>query len=283
LKGIDFIEQRLKDDLSVFAVATMIGYSFYHFSRLFHGITGFAPKSYILRRRLTEASRELRETDKKIIDIAFDYQFGNHESFSRAFRNFFGMNPMAYRKGKALGILPLVPRITGETLIQTDKMKDLQPEIITLPKIQLAGFPTFFKETDDGRIIGELWVKFLKEMPRLTNRIVPERYYQVQYWSANEELGGWFFLIAVEVGDMENIPPLFSAKLITSARYLRFVHRGLPNRVGDTYKYIYNQWLPNTDYRLPHPFNFELCGDRYKGPDNEDSESDIFIPIGEAE
>ena len=71
----------------------------------------------------------------------------------------------------------------------------------------------------------------------------------------------------------------FTAKILPKQTYLRFFHHGLANKVGYTYKYIYETWLPDTEYKLPHLYNFEYYGDGHKGPYNEDSVSEIYIPV----
>ncbi|WP_088832481.1 GyrI-like domain-containing protein [Paenibacillus tyrfis] len=44
-------------------------------------------------------------------------------------------------------------------------------------------------------------------------------------------------------------------------------------------KYIYETWLPQSEYALILPYEFEYYGSAYQGPDNEDSETEIYIPI----
>ena len=78
---------------------------------------------------------------------------------------------------------------------------------------------------------------------------------------------------------MEKIPVHFTAKIIPRQKYLRFFHRGLSARVGETYRYIYEKWLPQSEYRLPYQYNFEFYGELYKGPCTEDSISEIYIPV----
>ncbi len=87
LRAIEFIEINLKSDLRVIDCSNQVNYSLYHFIRLFQNITGFSPKSYIQQRRLSESLKELIEGQKKVIEIAFDYQFGSHEAYSRALKN----------------------------------------------------------------------------------------------------------------------------------------------------------------------------------------------------
>ena len=93
------------------------------------------------------------------------------------------------------------------------------------------------------------------------------------------EFGGLYFFIVGEVSDINEIQPQFVIKIIPHSRYLRFIHKGLANKVGYTYKYIYNQFLPETDYKLTKPFNFEFYDKKCLGPYNPGSGSEIYIPI----
>ena len=61
--------------------------------------------------------------------------------------------------------------------------------------------------------------------------------------------------------------------------YIKFIHKGLSSKVGYTYQYIYTEWLPETDYKLSYLFNFEYYGEAHKGPFNEESETEIYIPV----
>lgn len=54
---VDFIEAQLQEDLSVAELSRRAGYSLYHFFRLSQGVTGYSPKEYIIRRRITEAAK----------------------------------------------------------------------------------------------------------------------------------------------------------------------------------------------------------------------------------
>ena len=53
---------------------------------------------YLMRRRLSEALNPVLNSDRKIIDIAMNYQFQTAEGFSRAFKRLFGANPSEIRK-----------------------------------------------------------------------------------------------------------------------------------------------------------------------------------------
>jgi AraC family transcriptional regulator len=279
LKSVKYIEENLKSEIDVFKVSQEVCYSLYHFIRLFQSITGFSPKNYIQQRRLTETVHELRNTDKKIVDIAYDFQFGSHESFTRAFRKQFNLNPSEIRNGHSLSSLPLVTAITPEYIYQSDKVRTVPPELVELPEKILVGISFFISDDTEINDLSIEWARFLNEAHTIKNKTVPECYYQVQYWSENQEIGGLFFFTGTEVTQVTDINPLFVVKTIPKGKYLRFIHKGFSNKVGYTYKYIYTQFLPDTDYKLTKPFNFEYYGEKCKGPYNEDSESEIYIPI----
>jgi AraC family transcriptional regulator len=279
LKSVSYIEQNLQKEIDVFEVSKEVCYSLYHFTRLFQSITGYSPKSYIQQRRLSEAAKELRETNNKIADIAYDYQFGSPESFSRAFRNQFNVNPKEVRKGHPLTALQIVNPITAEYVYQSDKLRCKPPELLKLSERILVGISFFISDNDQVNDLSREWNRFNSEVHTIRNMVIPERFYQVQYWSENQDLGGLYFFTGIEVSKVENINPLFVIKTIPSGNYLRFIHKGLANKVGYTYKYIYNEFLPNTEYKLTRSFNFEYYGEKCLGPYNENSESEIFIPV----
>jgi AraC family transcriptional regulator len=279
LKSVKFIEENLKAEIDVFKVSREVCYSLYHFIRLFQSITGFSPKNYIQQRRLTEAVHELRNTDKKIVDIAYDFQFGSHESFTRAFRKQFHVKPTEIRNGYSLTSLPLVNPITAEYVYQTDKIRCMPPELIEMPEKMMVGISFFISDDTEITDLSKEWMRFINEAHIIKNKVIPECYCQVQYWSENQEIGGMFFFTGVEVNQATDVNPLFVIKTIPKGKYLRFIHKGFANRVGYTYKYIYTQFLPDTDYKLTKPFNYEYYGEKCLGPYNEDSESEIFIPV----
>ena len=222
---------------------------------------------------------ELRITNKKISDIAFEYQCGSPETFSRAFRKQFNLNPTEIRNGHSLTSLPLVNAITPEYIYQSDKARTIPPELIELPEKILVGISFFISDDTEINDLSKEWARFINEAHTIKNKTIPECYYQMQYWSANQELGGMFFFTGTEVTQAIDINPLFVVKTIPKGKYLRFIHKGLANKVGYTYKYVYTQYLPDTDYKLTKPFNYEYYGVNYKGPYNEQSESEIYIPV----
>lgn len=75
-----------------------LGYSEFYTTRKFKEITGMPFRDYLRRRKLAFALKEVRDSEKSLLDIAFDYGFSSHEAFTRAFKNTYGIAPSEYRK-----------------------------------------------------------------------------------------------------------------------------------------------------------------------------------------
>lgn len=95
---LHFIETHLTEDLRLALLAQHAGYSRFHFHRIFRKMIGKSVVDYIRERRMTRAEKDLISTDRRVVDIAFDYGFGSQESFTRAFHKTYDMTPGRYRK-----------------------------------------------------------------------------------------------------------------------------------------------------------------------------------------
>lgn len=92
-RGLKFIEDHLEDEVTILDVARAAGYSQFHYSRLFSKFLKCSIYDYIIKRKLSEACKVLLSEDKKVVDVAYQFAFKSHESFSRAFKRLFGMPP----------------------------------------------------------------------------------------------------------------------------------------------------------------------------------------------
>lgn len=80
--AIDFIEDHLSEEISVASVAALVGFSEYHFHRIFQGMLGESVAAYIRKRRISEAAKQLELTDSPILGLALASGFETQESFS---------------------------------------------------------------------------------------------------------------------------------------------------------------------------------------------------------
>ncbi len=67
-------------------------------NNLFQKLTGSTPMEYLFRIRMEQAKTLLRETDLKIIDIAFECGYSSSQYFANTFKQATGTTPTEYRK-----------------------------------------------------------------------------------------------------------------------------------------------------------------------------------------
>lgn len=95
-KVIDYIEENLKCEISISELASISGYSIYHFCHVFCSYVGMPVALYITRRKLYHAIFEMQ--NNKMIEIVHLYGFDTYSGFYKAFRREFGCSPKKYLK-----------------------------------------------------------------------------------------------------------------------------------------------------------------------------------------
>lgn len=102
LEAVDRMQKHIALNLdrpiSLADLADAAGYSPWHSARLFKEYLGKTPFEYIRLLRLTESAKLLGNSKTKVVDVAFDFLFGSHEGFTKAFTKAFGLPPAQYRK-----------------------------------------------------------------------------------------------------------------------------------------------------------------------------------------
>ena len=92
------IKEHNDEALTLHFLSRKLGYSEFYMTRKFREILGMQFKEYLRRRKLAFALKEVRDSDRNLLDIAVDYGFSSHEAFTRAFKEAYGITPSEYRK-----------------------------------------------------------------------------------------------------------------------------------------------------------------------------------------
>lgn len=96
-RAIEYINDNLSTEVSLEALATVVGMSMYYFIQLFKQSIGCTPHQYVLQCRVERAKQLLRTTKLPIIDIALQVGYKNQSHFTKVFRKLTGTTPREYR------------------------------------------------------------------------------------------------------------------------------------------------------------------------------------------
>ncbi len=94
---LEYIQEHLKDDLSLKTLARESGLSQFTFATLFQRTMGKSPHKHVLHLRMANAASLLRETKTAVADVALLCGFRTVPHFCVAFRKSFGQSPTEYR------------------------------------------------------------------------------------------------------------------------------------------------------------------------------------------
>lgn len=94
----EYLDNHLRDDVTLAEIAQVVGMSPYHFARRFKQSTGIAPHQYLIARRMALARSLLRETDLPIAEIAHRVGCSNQSHFSTLFHRAEAVTPRMFRQ-----------------------------------------------------------------------------------------------------------------------------------------------------------------------------------------
>jgi AraC family transcriptional regulator len=95
---LEFVEERLGDDLRLEQMAAEAGLSPFHFARQFRESTGVTPHQHVLEQRIARAKSLLKLRNLSMQQIAEDTGFGSATNLARSFRLREGVTPGAWLK-----------------------------------------------------------------------------------------------------------------------------------------------------------------------------------------
>lgn len=158
----------------------------------------------------------------------------------------------------------------------------MEPKIITLSEKNLVGMRIETSISNFGS--PQLWQTFMPRRKEIENRI-EGAYYSIQVYPAGFQMKDFTpttlfdYWAAIEVESEPSPPSRMESFKLPGGAYAVFIHRGPMSTFQQTLGYIHGQWLPNSEFELDERPHFELLGDHYLGPNNPDSEEEVWVPI----
>jgi AraC-like DNA-binding protein len=97
------MHERIEEPWTVAALASAAGMSRSAFASRFKEMVGETPLEYLTRWRIYQAAVLLRESDKKLIDVAHSIGYDSDGSFNKTFKRIVGVTPGEYRRQPKTG------------------------------------------------------------------------------------------------------------------------------------------------------------------------------------
>lgn len=93
-----FMEEQVHTNLTLDQISAYAGMGKYHFSHMFKKWYGISPMQYYTSKRMEQACDLLQKSVLSVEEIAEQLGYLDSGYFRKAFKNYFGLTPTAYRK-----------------------------------------------------------------------------------------------------------------------------------------------------------------------------------------
>lgn len=243
-KMIDYIENNLDNEINFNQLSKITNTNIFILERIFMFLTNMTITEYIKKRRLSKAFEDIRNTNLKIIDIAFKYQYNSAPSFNRAFKQLFNITPTECRKG--IGNYKIIPKEYFE-INKTNYNFDY--EIKKINSITLYCYHITSKNHSD------LLYKIRELYKKVKNNNYYKEFNEVGMYGIFFKMGN---LYNYYLGSTKYFPNL-EKYAIEENKYAIFklVSRK-QNDIVSLEKKINKQWIPSTNYNAKNNLKIEL-------------------------
>ncbi len=289
-KAIDYMEERLLQDIGAKEVADAVHISPFYFQKCFKMVTGYSIGEYLRNRRLYLAGLEVlgrgAPGEGKVIDLAYKYGYDTPESFTRAFARFHGLSPMQLRTQphRLKVFLPLIVEISvkgGNRMDFTIEKREA---------MKMIGFERTFSFETAYQEIPKFWDEFCEKHCKRDVPCGPGE--EAVRQTIAECMVGEFGVCVEDEADMEHfryyiagayqggqVPEGMKVFEVPAGEWAKFKCVGpMPEALQTVNTRIFNEWLPgNQEFEAAFHMNIEWYSG--KDTDSEAYESGIWIPV----
>lgn len=250
---IDYIEDHFEEVIDIDNLAAIANLSKYYYQRLFYRLTNKTVGEYLKLRRLAKASKLIKETEMRILDIAIQCGFSNHGNFSKVFKEVYHITPDEYRKSKihldqfikpdiALNYVLVdigVPLIVDQMVLEINK-RQIESNKVFIGKSKLA----FIEDLNEPKInkFTELWQDLKLEDDQVG----------VDILTLSEQPGYFNYFVGVE-GD--KIKEDYETRVMPQGDYIVCSYEAenfdilVNESLYKASRYLFDTWLPNHELK----------------------------------
>ncbi len=285
-RAVDYIKNNIEEQITLAELADYVGYSQYHFLRIFCEQTGKNPIEYVRAEKLSCASNDLF-SGLKILDIAVKYGYETASGFSKAFKKEFGYTPTKYISHMA--------RLESKDTYISDRSKKMKFEIIEKGPFKVVGYgiKTNINSENFTKEVAAFWGQYDINgwEEKLYSKLNPPKHGEVGV-SASDEAGNLTYVLGVITDSIENVESDMIVVDIPAAKYAVFTtppvdyskKNGLEGKkefereIKNTWRYIFEKWFKNSGYQYDDSkMDFEYYDERCHF--RKDTVMDIYVPV----
>ncbi|KJY93431.1 AraC family transcriptional regulator [Vibrio neptunius] len=287
-KVLSFIHQHINEPLSLDDIARQSCWSRWQLQRVFQTETGIAVATYVRELKLSQAAERLIDTSDRVIDIALELGFSSEISFSRSFKQVFGLSPRAYRKqGLRTGLrkpIEVSRRATQEASPLFVEVRVESKNAFLLKGLHEDINGLFSLNPDFQQKVPALWHRLEQTLPSEADRslaltgvidITQSQFdgSNIQYWAGVEITDDWW---------LPQLPSVLSPELSTlgvpAQTYAVVKHRGPVVYLPKTLEWFLLNWLPHSGYRGIDGYELECYPANYHQQDPH-AVMEYWIPV----
>ena len=286
LSTLIHIQTHLESDLNLDRLAKRVGFSAYHYHRIFREIIGEPVKEYIRRLRIERAAYRLKVSEETILQIAMDAGFKTHESFTRAFTRQFHITPNEFRNNFLRASHERKKQTQPKYIADYDAKADSTSRQVSLEHV---------------RPIIVAFVRHVGPYDKLLNKDSP----MSLLW---DELFGWGnanklinadsllvgipqddpsitppekqrFDVCVQIPEFRNPSGHIGCQTISAGMFGVSRHYGSFDNLAEAYMHIYDSLVTTGKYNLRTQTPFEVYGYSQVKGDIRIHFTDVYLPV----
>lgn len=281
---IDYVNNNLEKTISLEELASVAFFSPFHFHRIFLAVTGETVNYFTNRIRLEKTARLLKFSNHSVSDIAMTCGFSSLPTFSRAFKQYFGISPSSYRN-------------TGK--IENSKIRkelfSLNEYLVTMSEEELkTSFPVEIRNLPKRR------VAYIRVLDSYREGVVLKAFDDIIKWAKKMNLFYSEKIFGMSIDDPMvtpkekyryevciTIPEKFTidasnymeTTILPKCKYAVATVSGNFNLVATATHYLFNNWIINSSFEPDHQPGLEIFLDKENICNWNHFDLELCIPI----
>lgn len=268
---MNYIEERLADEIEYEQIAKIACCSIYHYQRMFGYMAGVTLAEYIKRRRMSRAAADLRG-GKKVVDVALDYGYDSPTAFNRAFQSVHGVTPsLAKQKGVTLKTYP--PISFKMTIKGVEEMNYRIEEKAPFRVVGLRE-PITNDAEEAFKCVPLFWQKTAPQIPQIIALMSGEPKGLLGVSTCNEVEGKQNYYYIAVASD-KPVSDGMTDMVVPASTWAIFPGNGTPEDLQALQVRIVSEWLPTSGYEWANAPDVEV----YLGDDHENMQFEVWLPV----